>query len=189
MKIVVVGDNKSSHRFFDEMWRRITDAGVHIHFYSPSDIEYCKRLEKISHLIHYEGSVNGKKLILEMTKYDCGLAVYNSVDNNRLLLEGASPNKLYEYISAGIPVVSAGMNSLKKFIEQYHVGIELDFSGDIRKQLEEVCKLHIEDDFLTKNNMTMKSYGKELTEFYDRIRYSHGVVQNMSNSCLKVKSI
>lgn len=166
----VVGDDKNSHRFFDDMWKKITDAGVHIHFYSPSDITYCKRLENISDLIHYEGSISGEKLILEMTKYDCGLAVFNSVDNNRFHLEGASPNKLYEYISAGIPVISAGINSLKEFVERYHVGIELDFSGDIKKQLQEACKLHIESDFLTRNHMTMKSCAKDLSAFYESVK-------------------
>lgn len=174
----VVGDDKNSHRFFDDMWKKITDAGVHIHFYSPSDITYCKRLENISDLIHYEGSISGEKLILKMTKYDCGLAVFNSVDNNRFHLEGASPNKLYEYINAGLPVVSAGINSLKEFVEGYHVGMELDFSGDIRGQLEEVRKIHIDDDFLTKNHLTMKSYGKELAAFYERVKLSYGVSQN-----------
>lgn len=174
----VVGDDKDSHRFFDDMWRMITDAGVHIHFYSPSDIAYCKRLENISDFIHYEGSVSGEKLIREMTKYDCGLAVYNSVDSNRVLLEGASPNKVYEYISAGIPVITAGINSLKDFVERYHVGMELDFSKDIRKQLEEACKLHIDADFLTKNNLTMKAYGKELAAFYERVKASYGLTQS-----------
>ncbi len=166
----VVGNDIASHRFFDDMWKKITNTGVHIHFYSPSEIEYCKRLEKISPLIHYEGSLSGEKLILEMTKYDCGLAVFHSVGNNRFHLESGSPNKLYEYLSAGIPVISAGIHSLKKFVEQYHVGIELDFAGDIRKQLEEACKLHIENDFLTRNNMTMKSCAKELGAFYERIK-------------------
>lgn len=174
----VVGDDKNNHRFFDDMWKKITDAGVHIHFYSPSDITYCKRLEDISDLIHYEGSISGEKLILEMTKYDCGLAVFNSVDNNRFHLEGASPNKLYEYINAGLPVVSAGINSQKEFVEGYHVGMELDFSGDIREQLEEVRKIHIDDDFLTKNHLTMKSYRKELAAFYEQVKLSYGVLQN-----------
>lgn len=166
----VVGDDRENHRFFDDMWRKITDAGVHIHFYSPSNIEYCKRLEKISHLIHYEGNVSGDKLILEMTKYDCGLAVFHSVNNNRFHLESASPNKLYEYLNARIPVISSGINALKEFVEMYHVGIDLDFSGDIRNQLENAGKLRIDDDFLIRNNLTMKSYGKELAAFYERVK-------------------
>lgn len=174
----VVGNDKYSHRFFDDMWKKITDAGVHIHFYSPSNIEYCKRLEKISCRIHYEGCIGGDKLIIEMTKYDCGLAVYNCIDNNRLLLEGASPNKLYEYISAGIPVISAGINSLKEFVEQYQVGVELDFSENIRHQLEEACKIHIDDDFLTRNNLTMKSYGRKLAAFYEHVKSSYEIKGN-----------
>ena len=110
-----------------------------------------------------------------MTKYDCGLAVFNSVNNNKFHLESASPNKVYEYINARIPVISAGAKSLKEFVEQYHVGIELDFSGDIRKQLEEACKLHIDDDFLTRNNMTMKSCGKELAAFYESIKQKQAI--------------
>lgn len=174
----VVGEDKESHRFFDDMWRKITDAGVHIHFYSPSNISYCKRLENISDLIHYEGSIGGDKLICELSKYDCGLAVYNTVASNRVLLEGASPNKVYEYISAGLPVATAGIKSLKEFVEGYHVGMALDFSKDIRQQLEEVRKLQIDKDFLTKNKLTMKSYGKELAAFYERVKLSYGVLQN-----------
>ena len=105
-----------------------------------------------------------------MTKYDCGLAVFNSVGNNRLHLEGASPNKLYEYINARIPVVAAGIDSLKKFVEQCHVGMELDFSKDIRKQLETVCRLHIDENFLIRNNLTMKSHGRELVAFYEKVK-------------------
>lgn len=174
----VVGDDKENHRFFDNMWKKIADAGVHIHFYSPSNIAYCKRLENISGLIHYEGSVSGERLIREMTKYDCGLALFNSVDNNRFHLEGASPNKVYEYINAGLPVATAGIKSLKEFVEGYHVGMALDFSKDIRQQLEEVRKLQIDKDFLTKNKLTMKSYGKELAAFYERVKLSYGVLQN-----------
>ncbi|MCX4340510.1 MAG: glycosyltransferase [Lachnospiraceae bacterium] len=174
----VVGDDKENHRFFDNMWKKIADAGVHIHFYSPSNIAYCKRLENISGLIHYEGSVSGERLIREMTKYDCGLALFNSVDNNRFHLEGASPNKVYEYISARLPVATAGIKSLKEFVEGYHVGMALDFSKDIRQQLEEVRKLQIDKDFLTKNKLTMKSYGKELAAFYERVKLSYGVLQN-----------
>lgn len=172
----VVGDDKENHRFFDIMWKKIADAGVHIHFYSPSNIAYCKRLENISGLIHYEGSVSGERLIREMTKYDCGLALFNSVDNNRFHLEGASPNKVYEYINAGLPVATAGIKSLKEFVEGYHVGMALDFSKDIRQQLEEVRKLQIDKDFLTKNKLTMKSYGKELAAFYERVKLSYGVL-------------
>lgn len=166
----VVGEDRNHHRFFDDMWRRITDVGIHIHFYSSSDLKYCKRLEKISPFIHYEGNLSNDKLIREMTKYDCGLAVFNSVSSNRLHLETASVNKVYEYINAGLPVISAGIKSLEDMLIKYHVGTGLDFSENIREQIVEASKIKIDSDFLVQNCFTMQSCVKELEVFYERVK-------------------
>ena len=166
----VVGGDRNSHRFFDEMWEKIADAGVHIHFYSSSAMEYCKRLEKISSLIHYEGSASGEKLILEMTKYDCGLAIFNINEQNRIFLETGTANKVYEYLNAGIPVVVGEIKSYIKFVEKYGVGKMLDMQKDIRAQISLIAQISIEEDFLTKNNLTMMARSKELIDFYERVK-------------------
>ena len=165
----IVGNEKQNHRYFDEMWKKITDEGIHIHFYSQSDIERCRRLEKISSFIHYEGSMGGVDLIREMTKYDCGLVLFNSTDSNRIHLEANSINKVYEYINSGLPLLSAGINSLNEFVKKNKVGIELDFSKNIREQIVEACKLEVSPDFLRDNKYTMKSYGSHLANFYSNI--------------------
>lgn len=166
----VVGEDRNHHRFFDDIWRKIADVGIHIHFYSPSDLYYCRRLEKISPFIHYEGNLSGDRLIHEMTRYDCGLAVFNSVDNNRLHLETASVNKVFEYINAGLPVISAGIKSLRDMLEKYHVGLELDFSQNIKEQIVKACKIKIDSDFLLQNNFTMQTRSQELETFYERVK-------------------
>ncbi len=168
----VVGEDRKHHRFFDDMWRKIVETGIHIHFYSPSDLAYCKRLEKISPFIHYEGNLSGDKLIYEMTKYDCGLAVFNSVADNRLHLEAASINKIYEYISAGLPVISSGIKSLGEMLEKYHIGMELNFSKNIREQITNACRIKIGKDFLVQNGFTMQAHAKELKEFYEQVKES-----------------
>lgn len=165
----IVGNEKNNHRYFDEMWRKLTDEGIHIHFYSQSDIERCRRLEKISPLIHYEGSMGGDELIYEMTKYDCGLVLFNSTDSNRVHLEANSINKVYEYINSGLPLISAGINSLNEFVKKYKVGIELDFSSNIKKQIAEACKIEIGSDLLKNNKFTMRSYDLDLSNFYKKI--------------------
>jgi glycosyltransferase involved in cell wall biosynthesis len=40
------------------------------------------------------------------------------------------PNKLFEYIAAGLPVISSGLPDLKKFIHTYKVGTAAD-SNDV----------------------------------------------------------
>ena len=162
----IQGRDKEHHRYFEEIWKKITDCGIHIHFYSQSDYDYCVELDKKSPYLHFEGNMGSEELASEMTKYDCGLAVLNVNDKNRVLLETASPNKVNEYLNSCLPVVVGDVQSLIDFVDKYQVGIRLDLNGDIRKQLKEVCKIQIESDFLAKNRFTMDSYAVELEKFY-----------------------
>lgn len=165
----IQGKNKKHHRYFEEIWEKITDRGIHIHFYSQSDYDYCVELDKKNEYLHFEGNLGSEELASEMTKYDCGLAIMNVNDENRTLLETASPNKINEYVNSGLPVIVGDVKSAINFVEKYGVGIHLDLNGDIKSQLQEACKIQIEEDFLEKNRLTMNSYSDELECFYRSI--------------------
>lgn len=161
--------NKIHHRYFEEIWEKITDCGIHIHFYSQSDYDYCVELDKRNEYLHFEGNMGSEQLASEMTKYDCGLAVFNVNNANRAFLETGTANKVYEYINSGLPVIVGDIKSYIQFVEKYGVGIHLDLNGDIKSQLQEACKIQIEEDFLEKNRLTMNSYSDELECFYRSI--------------------
>lgn len=158
-----------SHRYFEEMWEKILNCGIHIHYYSTSDCGYYQKIAGNPYL-HYEGNLGTKKLISEMTKYDCGLAMFNVNTLNRIYLSATTSNKIYEYISAGLPVLVADVPTHVAFVEKYHVGKKLDFDGDIMKQIQDVCQIEIEDKFLTKNKLTMMSKSDALIDFYERVK-------------------
>lgn len=164
------GKDKTSDRFFEPLWKKITDCGIHIHFYSQSDYKYCKELETKSRYLHYEGNLGTKELIPEMTKYDCGLAIFNINNQNRLFLETGTANKMYEYINAGLPVVVGDVQSYIDFVEKFNVGKMLNFEKDIKSQIVDITKIIIEKDFLKKNKLTMMSRSQELIDFYERVR-------------------
>ncbi len=166
----IVGNDKLSHRYFEDIWKKIADCGIHIHFYSPSDYQYCEALQAKSKYFHYEGNLGAKDLIQEMTKYDCGLLFLNINDQNKVFLATASPNKLYEYINAGLPVVVGNIKSLVNFVEEYGVGKKLDMEGNIKEQITVISQITIEDNFLTKNKLTMMSRSQELIDFYERVK-------------------
>ena len=166
----IVGNDKMHHRFFEKIWGKIADCGVHIHYYSPSDYKYCKELESKSKYFHFEGDLGVKELIQEMTKYDCGLAVFNVNYQNRIFLESGTANKMYEYINARIPVVVGDVCSYIDFVTRHGVGKKLDMEGNIKEQIAEISKINIEKDFLTKNRLTMMSKCQELIEFYERVK-------------------
>ncbi len=165
----IVGYEELHHRYFENMWKKILDCGIHIHYYATSDCEYYQKLVGNKYL-HYEGNLGTKKLISEMTKYDCGLAMFNVTKLNRIYLSATTSNKIYEYISAGLPVLVADVPTHIAFVEKYHVGKQLDFDKDIAKQIKDVCQIKIEEKFLTKNKLTMMSKSKELIEFYERVK-------------------
>lgn len=166
----IVGNDRLSHRYFEDIWRKIADCGIHIHFYSQSDYRYCKELEGRSKYFHYEGNLGTKALIQEMTKYDCGLAIFNVNDQNRAFLETGTANKMYEYINSGIPVVVGDVKSYVDFVEKYDVGKQLNMEGNIKEQIFSITQIIIEEDLLTKNNLTMMSRSQELIDFYERVK-------------------
>lgn len=166
----IVGSDRMSHRFFEDIWGKIADCGIHIHYYSPSNYEYCKELEGKSKYFHFEGNLGSKKLIQEMTKYDCGLLLLNVNEQNKVFLETASPNKLYEYLNAMLPVIVNNITPLTNFVEKYGVGKKLDMEGNIKEQIVNISKIKIDRDFLTKNKLTMMSRSQELVDFYERVK-------------------
>ena len=166
----ITSSDKMHHRYFDEFWKKITDEGIHIHFYSGSEISLCKRLESISSLIHYEGNKSGDELIQCMTKYDCGLALFNVTPKNKLHLENTSINKVYEYLNSGLPVLSYGIDSLKNYLEKNAIGFELDFEKNITAQIEKLVKIIIPRGFLSDNKLTMMANANELVDYYESIK-------------------
>ncbi len=164
------GTDILNHRFFEDIWKKIAEYGIHIHFYSQSDYRYCKELEAKNRYFHFEGNMGTKELIQEMTKYDCGLAIFNVNNRNRLFLETGTANKMYEYINAGLPIVVGDIQSYIDFVEKYNVGKKLDMERNIREQIVDISQIVIETDFLTKNRLTMMSRSQKLIDFYERVK-------------------
>ena len=98
-----VPNDKGSHRYFEVIFRRIAESGVHVHFYTNCEEKYCKYLESLQSNIHYEGNRTSREVAYEMSQYDVGLCVLNITEKNRQYIEYSSPNKIQEYINAGLP--------------------------------------------------------------------------------------
>ncbi|MDR0920011.1 MAG: glycosyltransferase [Oscillospiraceae bacterium] len=156
---------------FEVIWTKISDAGVHIHFYSAFSETHCQKYENINpKYIHYEGFLKPQEFADILPKYDCGLAFWNiASDEDATFLDTASPNKRYDYLAAGLPIVVNNLNSQRKFTEKYNCGGVLDLSGDIQEQLREISAKKIALDFIQINNMTMDSQTQRIINFYREI--------------------
>lgn len=90
--------------------------------------EYCERKGAIC-----SGTYNYERDIVNLySKIDCVFSVYPMEDANVNL---ALPNKLYESIVCGLPIIVAKGTYLSEIVEKYKVGISID-SNNIAEYIE-----------------------------------------------------
>ena len=161
----LVMDKEKNYKYFKKIWSKILDAGIHIHFYSANKNE-AMELSGISDKIHYEGNVSSHVLAYELSQYDVGLAIYNINAQNVSYLEKSSPNKVYEYLNAGIPIAVNGIESISNFVVSNGFGLKIDMSGDLVKQFMEVASIRIPDDILVKRGYVFENLAQNLIDMY-----------------------
>lgn len=163
-----ISTDQESHRYFFDIWKKIVEANIHIHFYSPNNIDECKKLEQIDEKIHYEGNISSKELASELTKYDIGLCILNVTEKNKQYLEYASPNKIQEYVNAKLPVAVGKVESQINYVHQNEFGKYLDFEKDIMAQMKNIKNMVIEANVLANRGLTFEKKIKELIQFYEK---------------------
>ena len=73
----------------------------------------------------------------ELPAYDFGWAGFNP-ELNGPHLDTALPNKAYDYLACGLPVLTLGHRALARMIEAEGVGLSLDSPDDLGRRLRQV---------------------------------------------------
>lgn len=162
-----VAAKERPYRFYEPLFLRLAEKGVHIHIYSSVFQEYLKRLDKENPNIHYEGNYSGEDLISRMTQYDLGLAP--AVVKNSAQINMASLNKIYEYLMAGLPVAT-NIRLYADFLDRNRCGDTVDFESDnIISQLQRLCAITVPHDFCSDHGLTMDANADRILAFYQKI--------------------
>jgi glycosyltransferase involved in cell wall biosynthesis len=94
----------------------------------------------INDRVIFTGMISQKELINYTAGADIGLAL---IENISISYYYALPNKLFEYIMAGLPLLSSDLPQMKEVIEKYNVGESISIENDeniinaIRKWINE----------------------------------------------------
>ena len=75
-----------------------------------------------------------------MTQYDFGWSGFN-VSKNKAHVDVALPNKTFEYLACGLPVLSFPHEAQKKFIQKHGVGL-------VFKDLEEMQEKLVDNELV-----------------------------------------
>lgn len=99
--------------------------------------ELARKLN-VSDRIIFAGSIDQKELINYTGSGDVGLSL---IENISISYYHALPNKLFEYIMAGLPVLCSDLPQMKAIIEKYNVGesINMENEGNIFAVLNKWC--------------------------------------------------
>ena len=98
---------------------------------------------KVADRVFFEGTVSQKELINYTAGGDIGLSL---IENISVSYYHALPNKMFEYIMAGLPVLASDLPQMKKIIDTYQVG--------------ECIKIEDEDIIVTTLNDWINNPGK-----------------------------
>ncbi|MBI9070107.1 MAG: glycosyltransferase [Melioribacteraceae bacterium] len=112
----------------------------------------------ISDKVHFLGKVPHKDLMNYTASADFGLCLIENISKSYYY---ALPNKLFEYIMSGLPIISSNLPQMKKIVEDYKIGkvVEIEKKENITQELNEI----INDDSSVKSyKLNSREAAKEL---------------------------
>lgn len=168
---LIFEENSTVKKYYlRDLFAAFAQAGVHVHFYCPGSVEQCCAFANTHPLLHFEGSLSGTALITQMQKYDLGFAMFNISEGVMYsYLQMCSPNKLFEYLAAGLPFIT-NVDTFSQFGERYGCGQYIDMAGDIAAQCRAAMGITIEENFLEEHGFTMDANAPRILEFYQKIK-------------------
>ena len=109
----------------------LTTAGFQVHIYPSAHACAYRQSASGNPNLHYHLPVSPAKLLVELSRYDFGLMPYATNDRTRLHLDSALPNKMYEYLAAGLPVIARNYQSVREFVDSKQCGFVYDRPEEI----------------------------------------------------------
>lgn len=157
------------HRYLEDKFMQLAKEKIHVHFYTVNEEEYYENLDNKNKYIHWEKVCSPNHLIEEMTKYDVGLVFHNVNIRNRKFLSSTFPNKIFEYLNAGIPVAVEKLPILLKFVEETKCGKVVDFKSNLYNQINNIKNIKIAKDFVETKKFTMEDQFEKILYFYNEV--------------------
>jgi glycosyltransferase involved in cell wall biosynthesis len=131
-----------------------------------------KQLGEEDELIHFHGHLDQKSLLNEITQYDFGWSGLNVNPKNRKHLDVSLPNKVFEYVACGLPVLSFKHENIMSFLNQHEVGLIFNNISEMASKLQNLSDIRcIKDTVLKKRyEFTVEKNINRLIHYYEKIR-------------------
>jgi glycosyltransferase involved in cell wall biosynthesis len=126
-RLVYEGTLSCSRGHYDlrAIFAAIVAAGVTLDVYPARDEPAYRRLAATTPGLRVHETLRPAELMRELPAYDFGWAGFNA-GLNAAHLDTALPNKAFEYVAAGLPILTFDHRALAGFVENEGLGLRLD---------------------------------------------------------------
>jgi len=127
-----------------EGWARLNDPAMQLHLRGPDSPEREKLMQLadqgglLGRTVHFEPAVLERQLVECAAEYDVGVIPYKPVS---LGYRYCCPNKLSQYMQAGLAILTNDLVYVKELVSRFHCGLHYD-SSDVDTLTDAVRALH-----------------------------------------------
>lgn len=162
------GIGGSFHRDFSSLFIELAKRNIHIHIYPTFYYKELTQLFSPFPNIHYHTPLSPKQIIEEMSQYDFGIIPFNLEKGNKRFLDSTLANKFFEYLAAGLPVITSPLKTYIEYFRKNPVGVTFVTADDVIENIPKLKQIAKETDF-SKQIYTYEGEIGRLEEFYYKI--------------------
>jgi len=122
------------HYDLREIFQALVADGATLDVYPSRDVPEYRQLAERTPRLTYHDSLEPAALLARLPEYDFGWAGFNQ-SLNKPHIDTALPNKLFEYLGCGLPVLTLRHRALRRFLRERGLGIALDSPWDLGTEL------------------------------------------------------
>ena len=125
------------HYDLRELFSRIAEEGVELDIYPGRPAPEYEELAASSPRVRLHATLDPARLFEAMVDYDFGWAGFNA-SLNRPHIDTALPNKAFDYLGCGLPVLTLDHRALGRLIDEHGVGVRLSTLDGLADRLRAV---------------------------------------------------
>ena len=157
------------HYDLRDIFRAIVAGGVRLDVYPGRPAPAYEELAAATPGMRCHETLPPGKLLEVLPTYDFGWAGFNAALNGPHL-DTALPNKAFEYVGCGLPVLTLGHRALARLVTEEGVGVSLDRLDDLDAQLQELDVVGLRRRAAeVRTGFTVEAHVGRLVELYEAV--------------------